>query len=148
MKILQRFSLQFETLFYSKKLESVNQKSCEWNRRSQIRHNKKENVNSDKRPLLLPFHCYCQVIIIIISSANVCYSIPAYWSSFFSVLGVNIEVVNLQQNWQKLKQSSSTKSAKRQGNIELTYYTLSGKEVSVRDKQSRKHETSRKIGKT
>lgn len=59
--------------------------------------------------------------------------------------GINIEVINLRRNWQKLKQSSnqSMKDHSRVGsgagdNIELTYYTLSGKEVNVRDdRQSR-----------
>lgn len=70
----------------------------------------------------------------------------------FNNPGVNIEVVNLQRNWQKLKQASSSKTSKidaklkRPGNIELTYYTLSGKEVSVRgDKGRNLKETKRVI---
>ena len=61
----------------------------------------------------------------------------------FIFVGVNIEVVNLQRNWQKLKQTSTTRTTKtetkvkRPANIELTYYTLSGKEVNVREDQPR-----------
>merc|ERR1712080_358359 len=63
----------------------------------------------------------------------------------FNHPGVNIEVVNLQRNWQKLRQvptpaktsKMDTKVKRPAPNIELTYYTLSGKEVSVRDDQAR-----------
>merc|ERR1712080_407860 len=63
----------------------------------------------------------------------------------FNHPGVNIEVVNLQRNWQKLRQvptpaktsKMDTKVKRPAPNIELTYYTLSGKEVNVRDDQAR-----------
>ena len=71
-----------------------------------------------------------------------------------------MEVVNLQRNWQKMRQMSTSskinknsdnkgtsarhnKSSDSKGkqrasaaNIELTYYTLSGKEVNVRDEHN------------
>jgi len=62
----------------------------------------------------------------------------------FNQPGINIEVINLRRNWQKLKQSSNqsikedSKSKSISDNIELTYYTLSGKEVNVKgEKKSR-----------
>lgn len=71
--------------------------------------------------------------------------------------GINIEVVSLRRNWQKMKQSShSSPSPTKEdiaksrranpnapvnpsapNNVELTYYTLSGKEVNIRDEIQR-----------
>lgn len=72
-------------------------------------------------------------------------------------IGINIEVVSLRRNWQKMKQSSKNPpspakedivktrranpnapvSPSAPANVELTYYTLSGKEVNIRDETQR-----------
>ena len=76
---------------------------------------------------------------------------------FHTIAGINIEVVSLRRNWQKMKQSShgsptptkddiaksrranpnATVQPGGANNVELTYYTLSGKEVNIRDDASR-----------